>query len=248
MIRGCHGGTLDHYFFLYFAINNSILVLFLSTYLRRKVLTSTAPPTENNSISGPRFIITYLLPFFLISTIFAITTIIVQDNIHPGEIRLEAAATNASPLMIVVIAMNVHLSYFLNERKKISEKLNERSFRNLATARRVLISLAKWQTFYVGIWIVLIIVKFAAVFNDAVGHVVLLWITRFVFCLCFVLEAKIMVSKDKILRRFLGNKIKMVCFCCGDGGGGGNNGSDNIADRTSQASKQSKITTSSTLQ
>jgi len=248
MIRGCNGGTLDHYFFFYFGTNNNILVLFLNTYLRRKALIASFPE-ENTLISRLKFILTYNLPFFLTSVILAVISIIVQDHAHPGEMRLEASVTTGIPLMIIVISMNVHLSYFLNERKKISEKLNEQSFRNLETARRVLISVAKWQSFYVVLWIVIIILMYTIAHNDAINAVILLWITRVVFAFGFVLEAKILVFKDKTLRQFLCNKIKKTyssLFRCGGGYGG--KACDVVknpaADTTSQTSKQTEETTS----
>ena len=69
-------------------------------------------------------------------------------------------------LLFVVIVSNLHLCFYLNERKKTSEQMNSKqSYKNIENARKMVLTIVKLQTVYVALWLVLVILM-----NTLVQH------------------------------------------------------------------------------
>ena len=104
----------------------------------------------------------------------------------------------------------VHLTYFLNESKKIAENINQQSWRNLMKARKMLLMIVKLQTLYIFLWIILVILMHTIGLQAEVNFVILVWLMRVVYGLSFLLEAKILIYRDKFVKKVILKAFRKV--------------------------------------
>eukprot|EP00111_Clytia_hemisphaerica_P005089 TCONS_00014644-protein len=198
---GCRQLPLDRYFFLCFGMSNNVLVLLLNTYLRRK---SLMDPLASCDVPRSKWkaVLKFLVPFFLVSLTLSAMNIVFQYEVQMN-FYIGVAVGFYVPVMIVVIVLNIHLTYFLNESKKIAENINQQSSRNLMKARKILLMIVKLQSFYTFLWIILVILMHTIGVKNEINFVILEWLMRVVYGLSFVLEAKILIRRDKVVQKVL---------------------------------------------
>ena len=205
---GCRELPLDRYFFLCFGMSNNVLVLLLNTYLRRKSLMDPFASCDIPRNKWKAFL-KFLVPFFLVSLTLSALNVLFQYQVK-GNFYIGLAVGFYIPLMLIVIVLNVHLTYFLNESKKIAENINQQSWRNLMKARKMLLMIVKLQTLYIFLWIILVILMHTIGLKEEINFVVLIWLMRVVYGLSFLLEAKILIYRDKLVKKVILKAFRKV--------------------------------------
>ena len=214
-IRMCQEKPIDRYFFLYFGIYSNIIVLLTNTYLRRSSLTKPFS-FDKSTDTLLKLFVRYCIPIMLASSVFSFISIITQHYVLFMEnLYMETSLLMfAAPLLVIVIATNFHLTFFLNERKKISEKMNiKQSWKNIEKARKTLIVIVKLQTIYTTSWIILIILLNTIGQKSEISSIVLVWSMRLVFGLSFLLESKILILRDKSVQRYIMDTLRNLASC-----------------------------------
>ena len=214
-VRHCQVIPKDRYFFFYFGVYNNIFVLLANTIFRRKSLT-TPYGCILTTDTLRKLLIRYCIPILLTSSVLSFISIITQ-HYAMGSLYMETSLlTYSAPLLIAVIATNIHLTFYLNEKKKISEKMNsEQSWKNIEKARKMLLIITKLQTIYCMLWVTLIILLNTVGQRNEINSIVLVWLLRLVFGLSFVLEAKILIRRDRLVQKVIlkGLRNLVTCSC-----------------------------------
>ena len=214
-IRSCQVQPIDRYFFFYFGVYNNIIVLLGNTYLRRLSLTKPFGCTLSTD-SLRKLVLRFVIPLLLTSTVISIISIMTQKHVlSMKSLYMETSLLlYATPLLVAVIAFNVHLTFYLNERKKVAEKMNiEQSWKNIENARKMVMVIVKLQTVYCALWVILIILLNTVGQRSETSSVVLVWMMRLVFGLSFVLEAKILIRRDKLVQKVIVKTLKTMFKC-----------------------------------
>ena len=214
-IRKCQAEPTDRYFFFYFGVYNNLIVLLANTYLRRSSLTKPFS-FDKSTDTLLKLFVRYCIPIILASSVFSFISIITQHYVLFMEnLYMETSLLMfAAPLLVIVIATNFHLTFFLNERKKISEKMNiKQSWKNIEKARKTLIVIVKLQTIYTTSWIILIILLNTIGQKSEISSIVLVWSMRLVFGLSFLLESKILILSDKSVQRYIMDTLRNLTSC-----------------------------------
>ena len=214
-IRMCQVEPTDRYFFFYFGIYNSLIVLLANTYLRKLSLTKLFA-SDSSTDTIRKLMLRYCIPILLVSSVISVISIITQHYVLlMKNLYMETSLLIfAAPLLIIVIATNIHLTFYLSKRKKASLKMNiEQSWRNIEKARNTLSITVKLQTIYTVSWITLIILLNTIGQRNEMSSIVLVWSMRFVFALNFVLESKILILRDKSVQHYIMETLRNLASC-----------------------------------
>ena len=241
-IRMCQEKPIDRYFFLYFGIYSNIIVLLTNTYLRRSSLTKPFN-FDKSTDTLLKLFVRYCIPIILASSVFSFISIITQHYVlFMKNLYMETSLLMfAAPLLVIVIATNFHLTFYLNEKKKISEKMNiEQSWKNIEKARKTLSLIVRMQTIYTTSWVALIILLNTVGQRNEFNSIVLVWLLRLVFGLSFVLEAKILIRRDRLVQKVILKGLRNLVTCPNTGKlhiTDPSNGTSGIEDKTQSTSK-----------
>lgn len=210
-VRHCQAVPLDRYFFFYFGVYNNILVLLTNTIFRRRTLTSPYGCILTTDTLR-KFLLRYCIPLLLASSVLSFISKITQQYVH---LYMETSLLIfAGPLLMATIVTNIHLSLYLNEKKKISEKMNvEQSWKNIEKARKMLLVIIKLQTIYCILWVILIVLLDTFGKQNEIDSIILIWLLRIVFGLSFVLEAKILIRRDRLVKKVIIKTLKDLVTC-----------------------------------
>lgn len=201
---GC-SQTADRHFFFYLGISVNMCILVMNTYVRYRMIKKFQVPHSNVTI-----LIRFILPSWFFSALIAFVAVIIQ--MYTSDYFQITSLVIMVPMLMFVIICNFRLTRVLVRGRENSRNINqpnseEKIDRASSTVKRI----AYTQAAYLAIWIVIVIVTLK-VKHRRLLYIVILWITRVVFFLSFVLEAKIFLHKFPEVREAICSSFKRMIW------------------------------------